>query len=162
MNILDVHTIDTAPTGAAELFASVARSFGYVPNLYGIFAGPPATLKAHMLIGKILDESSFSATEKQLIILAASQHKQSNFRTAVHTVVAGIQNVPPDVVEAIREDRPVSDSRLEALRIFTTTVVEKRGWLSDEDVAAFLAAGFAKAQILEVILGVWHAPVFTA
>jgi alkylhydroperoxidase family enzyme len=65
-----------------------------------------------------------------------------------------MQKVPTDVVEAIREDRPISDSRLEALRVFTTTVVEKQGWLADEDVAAFLAAGFTKAQILEVILGV--------
>ncbi len=142
------------------MFASVARAFGYVPNLYGIFAGPPATLKAHMMIGKILAESSFSATEKQLIILAASQHKQSNYRTAAHTVVAGMQDVPPGVVAAICEGRPISDNRLEALRTFTTTVVEKRGWLSDGDVADFLAAGFTKAQILEVILGVWHTPEF--
>jgi alkylhydroperoxidase family enzyme len=65
-----------------------------------------------------------------------------------------MQKVPTDVVEAIREDRPISDSKLQALRAFTTAVVEKRGWVSDEDVSTFVAAGYSKAQILEVILGV--------
>jgi alkylhydroperoxidase family enzyme len=35
-----------------------------------------------------------------------------------------------------------------------TVVVEKRAWVSDEDVTACLAAGFTRAQLLEVILGV--------
>ena len=41
-----------------------------------------------------------------------------------------------------------------ALRLFTTQVVDKRGWLSAEDVGNFIAAGYSQAQILEVVLGV--------
>ena len=73
---------------------------------------------------------------------------------AAHTVVAGMQKVPTDVIDAVRGDRPIIDHRLEALRLFATAVVEKRGWVSDDDISAFLAAGFSRAQILEVILGV--------
>ncbi len=105
-------------------------------------------------MGKIFDESSFSATERQLIILAVSRYNECNYCIAAHTVVAGMQKVPTDVIEAIREDRPIRDSRLEALRTFATSVVEKRGWVTDEQVSAFLAAGFSRAQILEVIVGI--------
>jgi hypothetical protein len=51
-------------------------------------------------------------------------------------------------------DEPVDDSRLEALRQFTTTVVEKRGWTSEKDIDSFEQAGFSRAQVREVILGI--------
>ena len=154
MNILDVHTTETAPAPATEMLGEIERAYGFIPNLYGVFAESPAALRAYMILGKIFDESSFSVTERQLIILAASRFNECRYCIAAHTVVAGMQKVPTDVVEAIREDRPISDSRLQALRAFTTAVVEKRGWVSDEDVSTFVAAGYSKAQILEVILGV--------
>jgi alkylhydroperoxidase family enzyme len=65
-----------------------------------------------------------------------------------------MQKVPADVVEAIRNDQPIADSRLEALRVFTTLVVENRGWVSKEDIEIFISAGFTQAQVLEVILGI--------
>ena len=50
--------------------------------------------------------------------------------------------------------RPIADERLEALYKFTETVVRKRGWADEDDVQAFLAAGFGRAQVLEIVLGV--------
>lgn len=65
-----------------------------------------------------------------------------------------MQKVPADVIEAIRNDQPIDDGRLEALRAFTRAAVEQRGWLPARDIANFLAAGYTKAQVLEVILGI--------
>jgi len=58
------------------------------------------------------------------------------------------------VTDAIRNDLPIADSKLEALRVFTTKVVDQRGWVSEEDIQAFVQAGYNKQQIIEVILGV--------
>ncbi|MCH7522456.1 MAG: carboxymuconolactone decarboxylase family protein, partial [Chloroflexi bacterium] len=46
----------------------------------------------------------------------------------------------------------IDDGRLSALRDFTHAVVEKRGRVAEDEVKAFLDAGFTKAQVLEVIL----------
>jgi uncharacterized peroxidase-related enzyme len=154
MKNFDIHTIETAEASAAKMLDDINRAYGFIPNLYGIFAESPAALRAYMSLGKIFDESSFSATERQLIILAASRINECKYCIAAHTVVAGMQKVPANVVEAVREDRPIRDERLEALRTFTTSVVEKRGWATDDEVSAFLAAGFSRAQVLEVIVGV--------
>ena len=154
MKLFDVHTLDTAPEGAAEILGGSKKAYGFVPNLHGVLAESPSTLKAYKTIGAIFDESSFSATERQLIILATSRYHECDYCMAAHTTVAGMQKVPADVIDAIRDDRPIADARLEALRTFTITVVEKRAWLAEEDIAAFLAAGYSKAQILEVILGI--------
>lgn len=154
MNNFDIHTVETAETPAAEMLGDIEKAYGFIPNLYGVFAESPAALRAYMTMSKIFDESSFSATERQLIILVASRHNECDYCMAAHTVVAGMQKVPADVIEAILEDRPIDDSKLQVLRTFTIAVIEKRGWVSNDDISTFLAAGFSRAQILEVIVGI--------
>ena len=154
MSLFDIHTKETAQEKSAELLATAEKTYGFIPNLLGIFAESPATLKAYRTIGQIFDESSFSATERQLVILTVSRLNDCRYCVAAHSTVAEMQNVPADVIEAIRIDQPIADSKLEALRTFTTAVVEKSGWATEDDTEAFLAAGYTKAQILEVILGI--------
>lgn len=154
MTLFNVHTADTAPTASREMLGDIEKAYGFVPNLSAVFSESPTILKGYMTLGKIFDESSFSATERQVVLLAASRFNECTYCVAAHSVIAGMQKVPADVVNAIRDDRPIDDSRLEALRVFTTAMVEQRGWLSDGDVTAFLEAGFEKAQILEVVLGI--------
>ncbi|MCA1732265.1 MAG: hypothetical protein LC732_01525 [Acidobacteria bacterium] len=73
---------------------------------------------------------------------------------AAHTAIAGMQKVPGDVVQAIREGNPIADPKLEALRRLTTAVVAKRGRPEAEELGRFYAAGYGKRQLLEVIVGV--------
>jgi uncharacterized peroxidase-related enzyme len=154
MNSFKVHTKETAQMKSAELLDNAEKAFGFIPNLLGVFAESPAALKAYLTIGHIFDESSLSPTERQVVILTASRFNECHYCIAAHTVVASMQKVQSDVVEAIRNDQPIADNRLQALRVFTTAIVEKRGWVSDDDITAFLAAGYNNAQILEVILGI--------
>ena len=153
MTNLNIHTKETAPQKSAELLAGVEKKYGFIPNLMGVFAESPATLKGYLAIGKIFDESSFSPTEQQLVILTASRINECRYCVAAHSAVAGMQNIPADVIEAIRSDQLIADGKLQALRVFTAKVIENRGWVSEGETAAFLAAGYTKAQILEVILG---------
>lgn len=154
MSNFNVHTKESAAVKAAELLGNTEKAMGFIPNLLGIFAESPATLKAYLTLGQIFDESSFSSTERQVVILAASRFNECHYCIAAHSVIADLQKVPADVVEAMRNDQPISDDKLEALRTFTTAVVEKRGWVSEDDTSAFVAAGYTNAQILEVILGI--------
>ena len=47
----------------------------------------------------------------------------------------------------------MSDAKLQALSRFAGLMVDQRGRASEDDVTAFLAAGYTQAQILEVIVG---------
>ena len=154
MSVFDIHTKETAQAESAELLATAEKSYGFVPNLLGVFAESPATLKAYRTIGQIFDESSFSPTERQLVILTTSRLNECHYCIAAHSTVAEMQKVPADVIEAVRNDHAIADSKLESLRTFTTAVVEKRGWVTGDDTKAFLATGYTKAQILEVVLGI--------
>ncbi len=154
MRKFDVHTRDTSSAKSAELLLNAEKVLGFIPNLVGILAESPAALNGYLTLGQIFDESSFSPTERQVVILATSRFNECRYCVAAHSVVADLQEVPADVIEAIRNDQPIADSKLEALRTFTTDVVENRGWVTEDDTAAFLAAGYSKAHMLEVILGI--------
>jgi len=58
------------------------------------------------------------------------------------------------ITESLRNETPLSDPKLEALRTFTLQMVRKHGVLEDHDVQAFLDAGYTNRNMLEVILGV--------
>ena len=70
--------------------------------------------------------------------------------------MAEMQNVPHAVIDAIRNDCRIPDKKLEALNIFASEVADKRGWVSEAELDAFLDAGYTKTQILEVILAVTY------
>ncbi len=61
--------------------------------------------------------------------------------------------VDEGVIEALRSGTPIADSKLEALRTFAVIMNESRGKPTEEQVEAFLAAGYTKQTILEVIVG---------
>ena len=152
MTNFNVHTIETAPDQSVALLQGAEKAFGFVPNLIGVLAESPAVAEAYLTLSQIFDKSSLNPVERQVAILAISRYNECDYCMASHSVIASMQNVPAGVIQSIRNDQPIADPKLEALRTFATTVVDKRGWVSDDDVAAFLSAGYTHAQILEIIL----------
>ncbi len=148
-----IHSQQSAPEGSRPLLAGAEQAFGFVPNLLGVFAESPPTLEAYVTLSQLFDKSSFTDSERQVVILTISRFNECRYCIAAHSVIARSQGVPEAAVEAIRTDERIPDTRLEALRAFTSRVLEARGWVSERDVADFLAAGFTNAQVLEVVLG---------
>ena len=64
-----------------------------------------------------------------------------------------MSKVPDEVVESLRAGTSLADPKLEALRLFSEQVNQTKGWPAEEDVQAFLNAGYTQQNILEVILG---------
>ncbi len=147
-----VHTVDTAPQQSVAFLQGAQQAFGFVPNLIGVLAESPAAVEAYLTLTKIFDKSSLSPVERQVAILAISRINECDYCMAAHSVIGSMQNVPADVIQAIRNDQSIADTKLEALRTFAVTLIEKRGWMSEDDVAAFRAAGYSQAQVLELVL----------
>ena len=148
------HTLETAAPEARAVLGQVKENYGFVPNLMASMVEAPQAARAYLALGDLFGETSFTATEQQVILLAVSRYNDCRYCVAAHSSIAELSKVPVDVVNAIRDDQPIADVRLEALRQFATRVVDQRGWLSDEQVAQFLDAGYGQQQILEVVLGV--------
>lgn len=149
-----LHTVDTAPAAAKDILAGAGKSLGFVPNLFAVLAEAPALLKAYTTLSRIFDETSFDATERQVVLLTASYVNDCEYCIAAHSVISSMQKVPAGVVQAIRSGEPIADRKLEALRRFTAAVVTSRGWPSETDTKDFLGAGYEPRHVLEVVLGI--------
>jgi uncharacterized peroxidase-related enzyme len=149
-----VHALETAPEGAKDVLASARKAYGFLPNLLAVMAEAPALLQAYRALVDLFDETSLTPSERQVVLLTTSYENGCEYCVAAHSVIAGMQRVPEDVVQAVRRGKPIADRKLEALRRFTTAVVTSRGRPSEAETAEFLNAGYANAQILEVVLGV--------
>jgi uncharacterized peroxidase-related enzyme len=154
MDQFPYHTPETAPAAARDLLQAAKRDFGMVPNLYAKMAEAPALLQAYLQLSDLFARSSLGPVERQVVLLTASRVNGCGYCVGAHSVLAGVAGVAPDVTDAIREDQPIQDPRLEALRKFTAAMVEKRGRLSTEELESFLDAGFSRCNLLDVILGV--------
>jgi uncharacterized peroxidase-related enzyme len=150
-----IHTIDSAPEQSGPALEQLRQKLGLVPNLYAVLAESPAVLHSVLAIGELIGRSDlFSMIEKQVIQLAVSYANGCVYCMAGHSASALRQGVAEEHVAALRQGSPLSDPRLEALRLFTAQMVEQRGQLSAEQEQAFHAAGFSRAQMLEVVLNV--------
>lgn len=154
MNTFPIHTAQSAPAASVRFIEGARKAFGLVPNLIGEFAESPAVVEGYLALAGAFQKSSLSPLEREVILIAASVENACHYCVAAHTTVTQGQKLDQTVIAQVRAGGPIADAKLEALRSFTTKIVRERGWASDADVQDFLAAGYSKANVLEVVLGV--------
>ena len=151
---IEMHNTDTAPDGTAAALNQVEKQLGFIPNLFRTLASSPSTLRGFMALMDANDSTSFSAAEQQIIQLAASMENQCSYCIAGHSAFAQNVGVNPDIITAIRQNRPLPNARYHALFEFSREMIRQRGRVSASDCRQFLAAGFTQTQMLEVVLGI--------
>lgn len=117
-------------------------------------AESPAALKGYNVAFAAFDKSSFTPAERQVVYLAVNYENRCHYCMAGHSVLAGRAGVSDGAVEAVREGREIPDACLEALRRFASRMTATRGQVDPAEVDGFLAAGFTRAQVYEVILAI--------
>ena len=154
MSKFDVHSIETAPEKSKPLLQGAKKAFGFVPNLLGVFAESPAALEAYLSVSTAFGKSDLTAAEQQVVLLTVSHDNACTYCVGAHSTIAAMHRVPEQVIEGLREDGPLGDPKLEALRTFTRKVLETRGFVAPADLDVFYAAGYEKRHALEVIAGI--------
>lgn len=149
-----LHTPDTAPDAARDSLTQVKQRYGRVPNFFAVAAESPAAILAYLSLGKIFGESGLSPVEQQIVILTASVQNKCDYCVTAHSRGAKMAGVPDEVIQALRDKRPLKDDKLEALRRLTAQIVDRRGWASDDEIQSFFNNGYSRSQLLDVIVGV--------
>lgn len=149
-----LHTVETAPAAARANLTSVKQKYGKIPNLFAVAAESPAALDAYLSLSTIFQNSGLGPAEQQIVILAASVANKCDYCVAAHSRGAKAAGVPDDIIQSVKDQVALPDRKLEALRRMVTEIVEKRGWVPDTEVQAFLNAGYSRSQLLDVMVGV--------
>jgi alkylhydroperoxidase family enzyme len=148
-----VHTLDSAPEKAKPALQSLKQALGIIPNLAATMASSPTLVNGFVAAFGNFHGGSFDAKEKQTLLLTNAVANRSEWAVAFHSTLALKEGVDVADVEAIRQNRLPAEPRLAALVELDRALIERRGAVSDAELAAFQAAGFSPAQALEVIAG---------
>ncbi len=146
-----VHTPSTAPEASRARLGEVQKAWGFIPTLHGTLAESPIALDAYDTLFGLVAKSSFSPAEQQAAYLAINVINECEYCTAGHTYLARAAKLDEAAIQALRDSRPIADARLQALRLFAEAVVRERGFVGDAAVDTFLAAGFTRENVLEVV-----------
>lgn len=153
MTDFTTHTAVSAPDASRPFLEKAKNAYSFIPNLLGTMAEAPALLEGYMTLAGIFDKTNLSETERQIILLTNNRLNGCIYCMAAHTSISQMANVPTDVIDALRNNTPIADPKLEALRNFATVINESRGWPTDAQVESFLAAGYKRQTVFEVIVG---------
>lgn len=149
-----IHDENSAPQDVAPSLAQAKQSFGFIPNLYGVFAESPQAFNAYQALSEQFQNTSLPTEAKHVVWLAASRQNSCHYCVAVHSALAQQSGVDTETIEALRNDKPIPDESLEAVRRFTQAVLTHQGFVPEDETEKFLAAGFSQRQILDIVLGV--------
>lgn len=150
------HTIENSEGAIKGLLRSMQVKFGGMEaNMFAKMANCPTALKAYIGLSLVFEKSTLTPAEQQLVMLTASRQNECSYCVPLHTTNGFIKGLKPEIMEAVREDREITqDAKLEALRQFTKIVITTHGKPSKEQVKAFTDAGYTTEQVLEVVTGI--------
>jgi AhpD family alkylhydroperoxidase len=148
------HSENSAPDDSKTALTATKSAFGFIPNLQRVMAESPQLLSGYSQLWDLFSKTTLTPQEQQVVYMTANFENECHYCMAGHTALAKMIKMDAAIIQALRAGKPLPDSKLQALHSFATLMVRNRGWISDADTDAFLAAGYTKRNVLEVILGV--------
>jgi len=152
--MFDYHDQNTISDAARPLMDRSIETYGFFPTLHALLANSPAAYKAYLeTFNWFENETGFNALEQQVVFMTANVFNGCSYCVPGHTYLMKAQNMPDDVIEALRNDEPVSEPKLEALRVFTKLLLQTRGHVPAEALQDFFAAGYTQQHALDILVG---------
>ena len=135
---------------AAELLAPVEAKLGRIPNIYATFAHSPAALEAILGFGGAMAKSSLSPALREKIALTVAGLNNCKYCASAHSAIASNLGVNEEEITSGLKGASSQPEDQAALK-FVVDIVETRGFVSDESLAAIKEAGYSEAQVIEVV-----------
>lgn len=152
MTIFTAYSLETAKPEAQKILQGIQTDYGFIPNLFAYMVEAPVAVEAYLMLNQLIGKSSLTPAQAQTALLTVSLENKCDFCAVAHRAIGKKAGVDPQTIEALLTDGTIVDSKDRALVELTQAIVRQRGWVSEESLQAFFAAGFSKQQVFEVIL----------
>src|SRR5262245_47188861 len=140
----------TAQGKTKELLDGVKAKLGVIPNMTRAMAVSPAVLEAYLGIFGALSQGVLPPTVREQLALDVSQANECDYCVSAHSLIGKRVGLTEQAVLDSRQGHS-ADPKTDPLLRFARTLVEKRGLVTDADVAAVREAGGGDAEIAEVV-----------
>ena len=141
-----------APASSQAALARLKAEVGGVPNLAAVMSTSPALIEAFVTLRALFQaHSTFTKPEREIIFLTNAIENGCGYCAAIHTAFARQAGLAAETIDAVREGKLPADARLAALVGFDRQLLRQRGRVDSAEVEAFMLAGFAREQALELL-----------
>ncbi len=133
-----------------ELLGVVKSKFGTVPNALKTMAQAPAVLEGYLSLNGALAKGVLPAKVREQIALTVSQTNGCEYCLSAHSLTGKLAGLQPDQIVASRRGK-ANDPKAQAVLMLTQNILERKGNVSDEQLAEARAAGVNEAEMVEVV-----------
>ena len=135
---------------AGELFTAITQKVGKVPNLYRTLGQAPSVLAGLLQLGEALDGGSLSAPVKEQIALRVAERNGCDYCASAHTAIGKMVGLSEDQTIAAREGN-AADAHAQAVLNLVDAILEREGFITDDQLQAARDAGLSDGQVFEVV-----------
>jgi len=140
-------------TDAVEEVRDLAKEFygGFVPNQIKVLnEHSPAAARMYIATMDLVEQGELADREREAVILAVSRYNDCHYCTRTHAFLGREAGLSQEAIEAIHRGGLPDDDRLQALVQATRRLLDKRGWLDDDDLADLQVEGISKTELYEI------------
>ncbi|MBI2429889.1 MAG: carboxymuconolactone decarboxylase family protein [Ignavibacteriales bacterium] len=142
---------DTATGDVKNLFDAVTAKLGMVPNMMRTMGNSPAVLNGYLSLSGALSEGTIGGKLGEQIALLVAELNKCEYCLSAHTFIGTkLLGLDSDVAQSSRTGK-TPDVKINSALAFAKTLVEKRGIISDSDLAAVRSAGYSDGEIGEIV-----------
>lgn len=145
----------TATGTAKELLTAIRTKLGKVPNMMKAMVHSPASLEADLSVGDILAKGVLTAQQQQQLAILVAQLNGCEYCLSAHTMLGKMAKLSDAELDAARRAES-ADPKSNAILKLAKAIVEGRGKVADEVIAAAREAGISDAEIVETVAQVAH------
>ncbi|MFC5902203.1 carboxymuconolactone decarboxylase family protein [Streptomyces zhihengii] len=148
------HTLDTAPADSRPAMETTARRLGGLPPAVARLATSPHLLNGFLQLSAAFEQTTLDPLARETVVMTVAVRNGCHVCVEMHTAKLRRLGADAGLVDALHEQRPLPDPRLEAVRSFALDVLRTAGAVEDERIHAFLEHGFTEQNALEVVMGI--------
>lgn len=140
---------ETATGKAKDLLDGVKAKLGFAPNLMKAFANSPVALEAYLGFNATLGKALNAKLREEIALITAEQNG-CGYCASAHTALGKAAGLSDDETIAARGGVG-SDNKKTAALTFAKAILEKRGSVSDDELAEIRSAGYTDGEITEIV-----------
>lgn len=154
MSRITIPAANQTPAATRPLLDAVQNKLGVIPNLMRVIGNSPAALEGYLSLNGALEKGTLGVKTAERIALAIAEINGCSYCLSAHTYLGKNLAKLDDAEMAANRDRTSTDVKAAAAVRFASKIALERGHVSDSDVQAVKAAGYADAEVMEIVLHV--------
>ena len=144
-------TIADAPEGSQALLQGVEKMLGSVPNMFRLIGNSPAALEGYLGLNGALGKGAINPATRERIALAIANYNGCDYCNSAHTYLGKNLAKLDDAEIAANRDGHSTDAKADAAVRFAMKVAQQRGRVTTQDIAEVRSAGYADAELVEIV-----------